>query len=143
MAFRSAIGPIQASIYAWLAADATFMGLIKGVFDQVPESKDFPYVEFEDFKEVPDNVLGDQGRQITVTLLSWSQALGFLELENIMEELWRLLDENTVGDVSPSQGWHIYQSLISEADMSKEPDGITRKGTVKAEIFCQKVALGS
>lgn len=83
---------LQTAAYVKLAGDATLMGFISGVFDEVPEKTAMPYVTFGEVEEVPDDGHDRQGLETTLTLHIWSRYRGYEEAARILRELDRLLD---------------------------------------------------
>lgn len=145
MAERSPLGPLQQAVYTWLANDPALAALAK-VYDQVPQSTTFPYVEIGELSSVRDPTLGRADRLATVTVFAWSQAFGYKQLEDILEELLRLLDEedipNTSAAMDPSLGWQVAYNLVNLEEVSRLPDGITRQLAVRCQILTQKIDQG-
>jgi len=84
--------PTQAAIFAKLTGDPLLMGMVTGVFDDVPEDATLPYVVVGDAIETPDNCHGAFGRQTVQTLHVWSGYRGFAEANAISYRLQELLD---------------------------------------------------
>jgi hypothetical protein len=133
---RSAIGVVQASVYQYLHADTTLMALAP-VFDQVPQGQPYPYLEITDLVETLDDTIGEQGRSITVTISAWDQTPGYKLLEQILDNLIRLLDEGLIPTVSGS-GWTIWNNIYVRGEVSKLPDGITRQVMTETQIMVTK-----
>ena len=147
MTQRSPIGPIQKALYTWLSADSALAALAP-VYDNVVQPTPYPYVEIAEFSSTKNDSLGDQGRDVIVTLFTFSQNPGFLELETIAQELLRLLDEtsipNTSAGMDPSLGWQIWdnQVILEEAIKTRMPDGLTRQYALRVRVSVSKIALG-
>lgn len=131
---RSAIGPVQAAVYQWLAADTTLTNLAK-VYDYVPQGTKPPYIEISELIETPNNTEGQQGREILVTIFAWSKQPGFKELEAILDSLLRLLDEDTIPVSSPSQGWTLDWNQVIRDEVLRLPDGITRQLGIQVQVL--------
>lgn len=88
--------PLQAAIYTRLSADATLVTTLGcDVYDDVPEADPsvtpYPYVAFGSFTETMNDTMGTTGRDVTVTVHSWSEALGFKEVQTIDNRVDALL----------------------------------------------------
>jgi hypothetical protein len=130
MAGHSAILPVQAQVYTTLANDPALKAL-SPVFDEVPTKAVFPWVLITDIREKPDDTLGTVGRALVVGLDAWSQVEGFQELEQIAEEVIRLLDIDTLPDPT---GWTTDHSLYLSGFFDREADGITRHVRLEFDI---------
>jgi hypothetical protein len=64
---------VQRAIYRTLAEDDELQSLVSGVFDDVPEGTEFPYVVIGEGTLLPDNYLTGFGREVRVTLHVWSR----------------------------------------------------------------------
>lgn len=93
---ESALGPIQAAIYAALTGDVTLMGMVSGVFDWVPEGTAKPYVTIGETIATPRNAHDRFGRRNVTTLHVWSQQHGFAETNAIMNQITTILDHQTL-----------------------------------------------
>lgn len=65
---------IQLGLYARLSGDATLISMVNGVFDEVPEGVELPYVTVGEAISQPDGVHGREGRQTVVTIHTWTRA---------------------------------------------------------------------
>jgi hypothetical protein len=137
---RTAIGAVQAAVYAHLVADVALADLAP-VLDFVPEGTAFPYVELSEFVELPDSTLGTQGRSVLVTVFAWSQQPGFLLLERIIDNLMRLLDEDQIADVAGS-GWTVFDNEVVRSEVVRLPDGVTRQAAVQVRVSAARVDPG-
>lgn len=87
----SAIWPVQQAIYARLTADAQLTELIDGVYDEVPEAKDKPYIAFAEITEKDDSTHDRRGFEVMVTLNIWSAYRGFGQIGQVLTEVDRVL----------------------------------------------------
>jgi uncharacterized protein DUF3168 len=141
MSRRSALQPVQTAVYQWLVADAALTALAP-VYDQVPQPTAFPLIELSSFVEAPDNTEGEQGRMVTVTIFAYDQTPGYKLLEQILDNIMRLLDEDEIPDATPDQGWDIWHSAFTRAEVMRLPDGITRQLSAQFEVGVTRNALG-
>lgn len=84
--------PVQGAIDARLRSDPEFMGMVKGLYDYVPENVAYPFVVTGESIETPDNRLNSFGRQTVVTLHVWSQYRGYAQALRIGARITALLD---------------------------------------------------
>lgn len=133
MAGNSALSPIQARLFAILDGDSALDGALGDgkVYDHVPAASAFPYLCITDLHEEPDDTLGTKGRLVTVTLDAYSQGEGYKELEGIVEEVIRLLDND---DITGVAGWSVASSIYKSGDLVREVDGLTRHATIIIEM---------
>lgn len=110
---------VQQAIYAKLTSDATLMGLIKGVFDAVPDNQPMPYVVIGEGTEVPFRTFTSTSYVATITLHIWSGAKGYKEGLAILDRLNTLLDRVSL-TVSGFQ--HIYCEY-EFSNTTQDPDG--------------------
>jgi hypothetical protein len=127
---------VQSAVYAYLAAD-TALTTLAPVYDEVPAGKTFPYIELSEFTEERNDTLGGVGRTIHVTIWVYSQQPGFKQLEAILEQLIRLLNEHTIPDVDAQ--WRIYSNTYETGELTRDPDGATRMLAVRAVVDVQSV----
>jgi Protein of unknown function (DUF3168) len=137
---RSSTGMVQAAVYTHLAGDSSLMALAP-VFDQVPQGQAYPYIEIAELIETPDNTEGQQGRQVMVTIFAWDQTPGFKLLEEILDNLLRLVDEDIIPTVAGS-GWSIWSNEYVRDEATKMPDGLTRQLAVQIQVSTTRDALG-
>lgn len=88
----SPVHAVQVGIYRRLTGDPVLMGMVVGVYDQVPEDKPKPYVRIGDHLSIPDNAHGRYGREITSTIHVWTEALGNMQGQSIAARINELLD---------------------------------------------------
>ncbi|WP_306186972.1 DUF3168 domain-containing protein [Streptomyces sp. MK5] len=103
--------PLQEAVYAKLTADAALMGLVTGVFDEVPEEQPFPYVTLGSITEVPDDAHDRQGLTAQVVLHVWSKYRGYREAAQILAAVDAVLDRKPLAvdgftDISVAQAQH-------------------------------------
>lgn len=119
---RSALMDIQRAIYDLLTGDEVIMSLVSGVYDEVPEDAEFPYVTLGDAMESPRNSHDSIGRETVVTLHVWSKQAGFTEANTVLGELVALLDHRPL-DVEN----HFHISTRFEFSQAlRDPDPLVR-----------------
>jgi len=107
----TALWPLQQAVYAKLTADTTLMGLVSGVYDEVPEDVEFPYVTLGSITELPDDAHDRQGLTAQVVLHIWSKYRGYAEAARILAAMDQVLDRKPLAvdgftDVSIAQAQH-------------------------------------
>lgn len=83
---------VQIALYQKLSGDSTLVGLVTGVYDNVPEDAVYPYVVIGEVNATPDNAHGLFGRELLATIHVWSNYRGFREALQITEQIVTLLD---------------------------------------------------
>lgn len=85
--------PLQEAIYTRLSGDATLVTTLgAAVYDDPPDSAAFPYVVIGDVTEGPNDTMGRTGRDMTVTVHTWSQYEGMKQVKQIQNRVDLLLD---------------------------------------------------
>ena len=82
----SAAWSLQKAVFAALAADAPLIALLGAarIYDDVPQSADFPYLTFGQSTARDWSTASEDGSEHTITLNVWSQAKGRNEVHEIM-----------------------------------------------------------
>lgn len=128
---------LQTAMWTALTADAALMQRVVGVYDDVPDDAKFPYVTLTEAVEDAMDFWGPgsssvkHGGDITITWQIWSVSAGFLEAQQILAELDRLLVDT---DLALSAGYVLVLALRGNALMLKEDDqagGSIRRVQVK------------
>lgn len=103
-----------------------------------------PYVEITEVISTPSNTEGTQGRDVLVTLFAFSKSPGFLELEEILDNLMRLLDEDVIADASPYPGWHINWNQVTREEVIRIPgaEGMTRQLAMQVQVIATRDVPG-
>ena len=90
---ESAVDQIHRAIYARLTGDPELSGMVTGVWDDVPEDADWPYVTIGESIESPDNTHGGFGRDVVATLHVWTKYAGTSQGARIGNRIVGLLDQ--------------------------------------------------
>lgn len=125
---------LQTALYGKLHGDATLLALVTGVYDDVPEDTNYPYVVIGEFTEEPLNAMGKHGKEVTATLHVWSQYKGFAEAYDIANRIQVLLDEvalTVTGYTHVSTQYEFGESI-------REPDGVTRHIPLRYRIWLEE-----
>lgn len=125
--------PVQQAIYAALEADAPLLAKVTGIFDQVPDGANFPYVTVGEGTEILWDTQDHDGRELTVTLDVWSQAKGFTEALGITDDLNRLLNHKQLA----LSGATMVQLWSEMVEPIRDPDGFTRHVVVRYRALVQ------
>lgn len=124
-------GPLQIAMYTRLSGDATLVTTLGAtVYDHVPDSAPFPYVVLGDITEGPNDTMGKTGRDMTITVHSWSQTKSWEQVKAIQNRVDALLDR-----WAPTvTGWTAIQMLQEFFETFRDPDGVTRHGVSRYRI---------
>jgi hypothetical protein len=122
---------LQQAVYARLNGDATLTNTLgAAVHDEVPDGAAFPYVSIGDVTETPRDTMGQTGRDLTITVHTWSQYAGMKQVMEIQNRIDALLDRwfPTVS------GWTATEMLHEFFETFQDPDGETRHGVARYRI---------
>lgn len=123
--------PLQGAVNTRLSGDATLVTTLGAqVYDDVPDSAAFPYVALGEITEVPNDTMGKTGRDMTVTIHSWSQYPGMKQVKEIQNRVDVLLDRW----LPTVTGWNAVHMLQEFFETFRDPDGITRHGVSRYRI---------
>lgn len=123
--------PLQEAIYTRLSGDSSLTSSLgAAVYDDVPDSAPFPYVVIGAVTEAPNDTMGTTGRDLTVTVHSWSQYQGMKQVKQIQNRVDQLLDRW----LPTVTGWattHMQQEFF---ETFEDPDGDTKHGVARYRI---------
>ncbi len=138
----TALGALQAAVYAKLTADTGAGGLlstsapkIAGVYDDLPEGQAFPYIVIGDAIEAPWSTMGRDGDEGVITLHIWSQARGFREALMVLDRVNELLDGGAL-DVG---GYSHVATMYESSETLRDPDGVTRHVVARYRVLVQEL----
>lgn len=83
---------LQRAIVQRLTGDAELMGLVTGIFDDVPQGQEAPYCVVGEANETAMNTFTRKGRESELTIHIYSEYAGFKEGLQILQRLTELLD---------------------------------------------------
>jgi hypothetical protein len=136
----SALLAVQTAVIKRLREDAVLSGMVSGVFDAVPEGQAFPYVVYVDAFEIPDRTLGQGGFEVHFTLLAHTRDgsdttgrigyAGYRQLALITARAVELLTDYDAENRMTVTGWDVVDSDVERLDLSRDDDGITRRGEI-------------
>jgi hypothetical protein len=130
------LAPIQQAIYQRLTGDGTLMGLITGVFDDVPEDRPYDYVVVGEVTTAPDNHHGGFGRSVVATLHVWTRSRGFASALAVEDRVVQLLDHQPLpipGHDTVSVRFEFSQTLVDP-----EPPGDIRHIPIRFRISTEQ-----
>ena len=130
MSMPGIIDRVHAAIVARLKADTALMTILKGVWDDVPDSQAYPYVQMGDPMQTPEDVFGNQGRVVVVTLHVWSRYQGQKETSAVLKRIAELLDRHQLAVT----GAVVVRCTVESENIMRDPDGRTRHGVATYRI---------
>ncbi|MFQ5954710.1 MAG: DUF3168 domain-containing protein [Kiloniellales bacterium] len=128
-----ASGAVQTAIYDRLTGDATLMGMVKAVHDQVPEDAKFPYVTIGDDTATDFDTKTETGQELTLTLHAWSRAHGRKEVKDILARIYALLHEQAL----TITGFTHVLARFEFTQTFRDPDGLTQHGVARYRVIVQ------
>jgi hypothetical protein len=124
---KTALFPLQASLFERLSNDTVLKLKIKGVFDDVPKDQAFPYISLGEDTSIDWSTKTDIGEEITHTLHVWSRYKGKKETKEIMN----LILEALTQPLELASGFFVEFSKIELMEVFHDPDGVTRHGVMR------------
>lgn len=118
---------LQAALYQRLTAELTVP-----VYDHVPQGTAYPYVTLD--RALSKNITPLQGRERSLRLVYltvWSQYSGQAEVQRILGELYRALNERPL----PLTVGRVVSARVEQLDTSREPDGVTYQGAATLRVI--------
>lgn len=132
MSTPTAAGPFNellAGLYTTLNGNIS-----AGVYDDVPERIDKPYVTMGEMFSTPDNWHGGFGWNIMSTIHVWTKARGYKSAIDIANEIIALLDHKIPAIVLPSS-WYIVSIRFVQLQTLRDPDPEIRHVPVQFGIL--------
>jgi len=130
----SPMGPIQTAIYALLNADGTLGAMIEGVFDEVLEGTNKPYVVIGEAYETAENSHDRKGRRTVITIHVWSDHQGFSEVNTIGNRIIDLLDHTSL----TVSGWTQIATRLDFSQTIRDPDPDIRHLPIRFEVTTEE-----
>lgn len=123
---------LQTAIFSLLSGDSTLDGLVgdNKIFDNVPQDTAYPYVRIglESTSDVGTKTLDGNIHRVDVEV--WSQYRGQKEIKQIMERLYLLLNNTTIGVT----GANSVMSYVVNTATIVEIDNLTRHGIITVDF---------
>lgn len=88
----AALWPLQMAVVQKARAHTPLTDLVSGIYDEVPEGVQFPYVSLGSITENVDDAHNQRGLEASVVLHVWSKYHGFKEAATILAALDAALD---------------------------------------------------
>lgn len=88
---KTAVLEVQKAIYQRLSSDPVLSTMANGVWDEIPEGVNFPYVQLGDDTVNPYDTKTSYGEDMTVTIHVWSQGPGKTQAKTIMNVILQAL----------------------------------------------------
>ncbi|MFZ3494624.1 DUF3168 domain-containing protein [Streptomyces sp. 5.8] len=131
----TALWPLQVAVYSQLTGHATLMGLVSGVYDEVPEDAPFPYLTIGSITERADDAHNQRGLAAQITLDVWSRYRGWAEAAQILDAADTVLDRQplTVAGYQDVSIAHDAHTLL------RDPDPAIRHISVTYRVWLTKI----
>ena len=124
---------VQAAIHGRLTGDATLMGMVTAVHDQVPEDARFPYLAIGDDTAVDFGTKSETGQELTLTLHAWSRAHGRREVKDILARIHALLHQQAL----TVTGFAHMLTRFEFTQTFRDRDGLTQHGIARYRVVVQ------
>lgn len=122
-----------------LLADHAYLSGDKAIYDDVPQSRtpesaaEFPYVVVGDLTQIPFDADDFNGREMTLTIHTFSRYRGAREANSVMDAIKEALHDQTLGIAGETP----VLTLWEYAEILRDPDGLTRHGVQRFRIITQ------
>jgi len=125
---------VQEAIYYELSHDLLLNAAVTGIYDNVLQEADYPYVVIGD-----DTIQGwdtdeANGINTTVTIHIWSKYNGKKEVKEIMDLIYRTLHKVRI----TIAGLHTVACLFEFSETLVDSDGQTRHGVMQFRILAHE-----
>lgn len=124
---KTALLPLQISLFNRLSNDADLSKKVTGVFDSMPKNQSYPYISLGEDTANDWSTKTTTGEEITHTLHVWSRYDGKKEVKEIMN----LILEAFSQPLSLDSGFIVEFSTVELMEVLNDPDGITRHGVMR------------
>lgn len=118
---------LRKAIYAKLTGNSTLLGMVTGIFDNVPEGTLTPYIKLGQVVTIPQNTMGEKGHVTTFTIDIFSDAPdGFQEAIGIFNEVDSTIDQQKLLLDAPFK--HVYTMYHNHQELEEESEnGVTTR----------------
>jgi hypothetical protein len=125
----SASWALQQAIYSALANDAALVSLLGGarVYDDVPQSADFPYLTFGQTTTRDWATGTEAGTEHVIVLHVWSDAKGKQQTHEILGVVFAALHDQPLS----LSGHRLVNLRHEHSEARREPDAETYRGVVR------------
>lgn len=119
------------ALWELLDGDATLDSLATGgIWDSVPDSRAYPFVQLGEVFETKDATFSVDGRSVLVWVHVWSQYAGKKEAQSILARIGDLLDETALS----VDGASVQNCEVEYTQVTMDPDGRTRHGLAHVRV---------
>ena len=124
---------LQRSVYTALTSSAALVNQVNGIFDDVPQDVDYPFVALGDETSIDRSTKTIDGQEVTITIHVFSENKGKLVTKQIMQAIYDVLHDNDM----IVQNANLVNMRFEFSDIVIENDGVTRHGVMRfrAVIF--------
>lgn len=127
---------IQRACFARMSADEALDAMVSGVFDEVPEEAEFPYVTLGEAIEAPDNAHDSYGAKTAVAFHIWSDYRGYLEANTIGSHLQSLFDHQPL----EIEGHRLVAMRFRQQTPMRDPNPKIRHVIVRFDVVTEQEA---
>jgi hypothetical protein len=119
---------LQSAIYSTLNSDSNLTSTLgAGVFDDVTEGTDTPFVTIGEDTASEYDTKDLDGTETTINIDVWSEYKGSKECKQIMDRIHDLLHDSNISVT----GFNLVNLRFEFSDIIRDPDGVTRHGVMR------------
>jgi hypothetical protein len=126
---------LQQIIYDNLSNDAPLLAVVTGVFDNVPQSTDYPYVVIGEDTLTNWDTDTELGTNCTCVIHTWSRYQGKLETKQIQGLIYESLHRANL----TASGYNIVDVQFESSDSFLDVDGLTRHGISNFRVLIEEL----
>lgn len=124
---------LQKAAYAALSADSNLNALVSGVFNNVPQGTEYPYVRFDDMRSEDWSTKSSSGIKATLAFDVYSHAYGSKEIMAITHEIRRVMEAAALA----MTGCNLVSLKFDSLSSTQLIDGLTWHGRIGFNAMVQ------
>ena len=122
---------VQKAIYERLTGDSQLMSIVSGIFDNVPQDQQFPFITIGNTSSSEIANLGGDGTEQRININIWSREAGHKQVGDIMDIVYKLLHNSTLF----ISGKNIVAIRFISNAIQLEDDGWTYHGSMNLLVI--------
>ncbi len=126
---------VQKAYVARLKAEVS--GVSSRVYDRVPQSVAFPFIQLGEFQTVEDGAECIDSKEVFVTVHVWSRAVGSVEARTLNSAVEEALHE-WIPDLE-ADGFLCIEHMHRDTRTMLDPDGITSHGVLNFRLLIDRI----
>jgi len=126
------LAELQKAIFTKLSTAVSLTGI--PVFDYVPQNTAFPYIKVDNSTAIERSNHSKRGREITTTILVWTQYHGSKQCRELLEKVDKVLDRTSL----TVTGFTHVLTYVEFCQVYTQPDGFTQQGVIRVRSIIEE-----